>query len=359
MAAVSVDGLSVEYRSGGRVVRPIEDLSFEIESGEIAVVLGPSGSGKTSLLSVLGGLLTPAAGRVVVDDVDITVLGNSAAEAYRRSTVGFVFQAFNLIDSLSARENIAVPLLLAGTPRTQALERADSLVRRVGLDGHGDHAPHQLSGGQQQRVAIARGLVNDPSVLLADEPTANLDQAQTDRIIDLLGELRRDGLVMLIASHDPRMVPIADEILPLGVGSQRHAPSPQRVEYEPGEVIFTQGEWGELVYVIDTGSVELTASDSHGSQVRVGELGPGQHFGELGPILGIPRSVTARASTATVLHAHRVAEFRRLKSMDGSVSPSAGAASPPSARAAPALPGRRYRTGGRPSGDGFPPSDGI
>jgi putative ABC transport system ATP-binding protein len=315
MRALSVEGLRVEFRNGNRVVRPIDQLTFSIDWGEIAVVLGPSGSGKTTLLSTIGGLLSPAAGRIVVDGTEVTGLNNSERETYRRSTVGFVFQAFNLIESLSARENIAVPLLLAGVPRGEALDRAQPLVRRVGLDGHADRPPHQLSGGQQQRVAIARGLVNDPVVLLADEPTANLDQAQTDRIIDLLAELRADGMVMLVSSHDPRMVPIADEILQIDEEVLHHTAPPQRVEYEAGEVIFEQGEWGELVYVIESGTVELVAGDGHGDLVTIGHLGPGQHFGEIGPILGIPRSATAKATAASVLLAYRVAEFRRLKSM--------------------------------------------
>lgn len=318
MTAVRVEDLIVEFGSGERTVRPIDGLSFSIDWGEISVVLGPSGSGKTTLLSALGGLLTPTAGRIEVDGVDVTALANSGRERYRRSTVGFVFQAFNLIDSLTARENIAVPLLLAGVSRSEAMEKAQTLIERVGLNGHGDRSPRQLSGGQQQRVAIARGLVNDPSVLLADEPTANLDQTHTDRVVDLLAGLRQDGMVMIVSSHDPRMVPIADEILQIGEGAQHPAPPPQMVEYEAAEIIFEQGGWGELVYVIEHGSVDLVATDSRGKEVLVGSLGPGQHFGEIGPILGIPRSVTARASAATTLSAYRVAEFRRLKS-SGSV----------------------------------------
>lgn len=314
MTAVHIEDLTVQFGSGERAVRPIDGLSFSIDWGEISVVLGPSGSGKTTLLSALGGLLTPTAGRIEVDGVDVTALANPDRERYRRSTVGFVFQAFNLIDSLTARENIAVPLLLAGVPRSEAMERAQTLIERVGLNGHGNRPPRQLSGGQQQRVAIARGLVNDPSVLLADEPTANLDQAHTDQVVDLLAELRQDGMVMIVSSHDPRMVPIADEILQIGEGAQHQAPPPQIVEYEADEIIFEQGGWGELVYVIEEGSVDLIASDGRGKEVLVGSLGPNQHFGEIGPILGIPRSVTARASAPTTLSAYRIAEFRRLKS---------------------------------------------
>lgn len=325
MTALVVEGLTVEYGGGDRSVRALDDMSFDVDWGQIALLLGPSGSGKTTLLSVLGGLLHPHSGRVIVDGVDVTAMEGRALESYRRGSVGFVFQSFNLIASLSARENIAVPLMLAGTSRTDALERADHLARRLGLDGHASRRPDQLSGGQQQRVAIARGLVNDPAVLLADEPTANLDQEQTGRIIDVLGDLRSDGLAMIISSHDPRMLPIADEIVRMAGGS--HAPISQRVRYEPGEVIFKRGTWGELIYVVEEGEVELVSVDAS-PEVPFRTLGVGQHFGELGPILGIARHVTARARTAVMLSAHGVGEFRKLKDGNGSALPRPGADSP-------------------------------
>lgn len=325
MTALVVEGLTVEYGSGDRSVRALDDMSFDVDWGQIALLLGPSGSGKTTLLSVLGGLLRPQSGGVTVDGVDVTAMEGRALESYRRGSVGFVFQSFNLIASLSARENIAVPLILAGTSRTDALERADHLARRLGLDGHASRRPDQLSGGQQQRVAIARGLVNDPAVLLADEPTANLDQEQTGRIVDVLGDLRSDGLAMIISSHDPRMLPIADQIVTVAGGG--HAPNPQRVRYEPGEVIFERGTWGELIYVVEEGEVELGSVDAS-REVPLRTLEVGQHFGELGPILGIARHVTATARTAVTLSAYGVGEFRKLKNANGPALPPARADSP-------------------------------
>jgi putative ABC transport system ATP-binding protein len=309
-----VTDLVVEYRSGDRTIRPIDSLSFEVDRGEVALLLGPSGSGKTTLLSVLGGLLTPTDGNVALGPTEVTALDRRALDRYRRHAVGVVFQSFNLLSSLTARENIAAPLLLAGWKRAEALGRADELAARVGLDGHAGRHPAALSGGEQQRVAIARGLAHDPALLVADEPTANLDQVQTDRIIDLLATLRSDGRVVVISSHDPRLLPIADEVVRMhGAGPERVVTA-QQVRYEQGETIFARGDWGEHVYVIEEGEVELFAPTRSGVETRVTTLTPGQHFGELGPIFGQPRWATARARTPVTLTAHSVGEFKRLRS---------------------------------------------
>lgn len=314
-AGLRVTDLVVEYRTGDRTIRPIDSLSFEVDRGEIALLLGPSGSGKTTLLSVLGGLLTPTDGSVVLDLTEVTALDRRSLDRYRRHEVGVVFQSFNLLSSLTARENIAAPLLLGGWKRADALDRADELAARVGLDGHAGRRPAALSGGEQQRVAIARGLAHDPALLVADEPTANLDQEQTDRIVDLLATLRSDGRVVVISSHDPRLLPIADEVVRMhGAGPERVVTA-QQVRYEQGETIFARGDWGEHVYVIEDGDVELFAPTRAGVETRVTTLTPGQHFGELGPILGQPRWATARARTPVTLVAHSVGEFKRLRSL--------------------------------------------
>ena len=193
MSAVEVSQLVVEYVSSGYAVRPLDGLDLRAERGELVVLLGPSGSGKTTLLSCLGGILRPTSGRVVVDDIDVTSLAGRDLERYRRRHVGFVFQAFNLVASLSARENVAVPLLLNGASRRAALDAADTLLERVGLADRAGHKPATLSGGQQQRVAVARGLISDPAVLLTDEPTANLDYISAENVIGLLRALRDDG----------------------------------------------------------------------------------------------------------------------------------------------------------------------
>ncbi len=182
-ASVEVTDLVIEYDSGGYAVRPIDGLDLSANPGELVVLLGPSGCGKTSLLSVLGGILRPTAGRVAVGGIAVESLTGQALTAYRQETVGFVFQAFNLVPSLTARENVAMPLIMAGVGRRRAFERADRLLERVDLSARADHKPAKLSGGQMQRVAVARGLAADPLVLLADEPTANLDFIQAEGII--------------------------------------------------------------------------------------------------------------------------------------------------------------------------------
>jgi putative ABC transport system ATP-binding protein len=310
---LTVTDLVVEYHSGEGATRPLDGLSFEVESGEIVLLLGPSGAGKTTLLSVLGGLLSPTSGTVTLGGTDVTALDRRALDHYRRDTVGFVFQAFNLIPSLTASENIAAPLLLTGWKRSDALERAAGLAARMGLDGHAGRRPAQLSGGEQQRVAIARGLAHDPALLLADEPTANLDQVQTDRIIDLLGSLRSDGRVVVVSSHDPRLLPIADDVVRMQGGGPEHVVTVQEVRYERGETIFARGDWGEHVYVIEEGEVDLFAPTRAAVETKITTLAPGQHFGELGPILGQPRWATARARTPVTLAAHSVGEFKRLR----------------------------------------------
>jgi putative ABC transport system ATP-binding protein len=307
---LQVRDLVIEYDSGGYPVRPLDGFDLDGQPGELVVLLGPSGCGKTSLLSALGGILRPTAGRIDFDGVEVSSLSGTALADYRQRHVGFVFQAFNLIASLNARENVAMPLILSGVAKHTAFDRADELLERVGLGDRGHHRPGKLSGGQQQRVAVARGLAADPPMLLADEPTANLDYIQAEGIISLLRDLRRDGRLIIVSSHDDRLVPIADRVVHL---VPEHAPvdQPSRiVEVPAGEVIFEQGTRGELVYVIEAGAVEITRRRSDGDTEVLAELGPGEYFGELGPLLGFPRSATATAVTPLRLIAYGVHEFR-------------------------------------------------
>jgi putative ABC transport system ATP-binding protein len=309
-AGVVVDDLAVEYRRDGYAVRPFEHLSLLAQPGELAVLLGPSGSGKTTLLSCLGGILTPASGTITVGGAEITAMKRSALELYRRDSVGFVFQAFNLIPSLSALENVAIPLMLAGTSHRDAMARARDLLERVGLGERLRNKPGQLSGGQQQRVAVARGLVHDPVLLLADEPTANLDYVQAEGVIRLLRELRDDGRVIIVSTHDARLVPIADQVVKMGPEVTSAEGPPQRVVYAKGELIFAQGDRADLVYVIDEGSVDIFRTRPDGSEEHLAMLPAGQYFGELGPLLGFPRSASARAASEVTLVAYGPREFR-------------------------------------------------
>jgi putative ABC transport system ATP-binding protein len=211
-----VDDLVVEHANGPSAVRPIDGLSLQAAAGRITVVVGPSGSGKTTLLSCLATLLPATSGSVRVAGCEITRLTGAAAAGYRRTGVGIVFQAFNLIGSLTAREHVLVPLRAAGVGRRAAGERADALLQRVGLGERASYRPAALSGGQQQRVAIARALANDPPLVLADEPTAHLDPRRVSEVVDLLRSLADEGRSLVVATHDERLVAVADHVVDLG-----------------------------------------------------------------------------------------------------------------------------------------------
>ena len=312
VAGLAIRDLVVEYTGNGYAVRPIDGLSVQADPGELVVLLGPSGSGKTTLLSCLGGILRPTSGQVHVDGVDVTGLAGADMETYRRDKVGFVFQAFNLIPSLSARENVAVPLLLAGSGRRDALAAADEGLDRVGLAERADHKPAALSGGQQQRVAIARGLVGRPPLVLADEPTANLDYIAAEAIIGILRGLRDAGRVIVIATHDARLIPIADRVVRLAEDVGGADAEPVTLTFARGETLFRQGDRSDLVYVVEVGTLDVVRVMADGSEQPLGQVGPRDYVGELGPMLGFPRSATVRAATDVKVTGYGVRQFRQL-----------------------------------------------
>ena len=200
-AVLHSQSLSRTYRSGGRDLTVLKDITFSLEPGGFLAILGPSGSGKTTLLGLLAGLDRPSAGSVYLDGQELGSLTEDQRARLRGEKIGFVFQAFQLIPTLTAQENIQVPLELRGDARASA--RARELLERVGLSGRGHHYPAQLSGGEQQRVALARGFSSRPRVLFADEPTGNLDAATGATIIDLMVELNRDlGTTLVLVTHD-------------------------------------------------------------------------------------------------------------------------------------------------------------
>ena len=311
MAELTVTDLTVEFDSGGYVTRPLDHFGFEADDGEFVAVVGPSGCGKTTMLSCLAGLLTPTSGSIRFRDVEVTSLSGEALGAYRRATVGVVFQAFNLIASLSARGNVMAPLRLAGVSRRAALSRAEELLTLVGLADRMGHLPGRMSGGQQQRVAIARALVHEPPLVLADEPTAHLDHIQVEGILRLLRELAAPGRLVIVVTHDDRITHIADrviELVPKFAASDR---PPEAISLEPGQVLFRQGDRGDLVYVVDRGEIEIFLERSDGGTERLTVVGPGGYFGELGPTLNLPRSASARALTGARLTGYPVRAFRR------------------------------------------------
>jgi putative ABC transport system ATP-binding protein len=305
-----VDDLVVEFVHDGYAIRPLDGLSFEAQAGELVVLLGPSGCGKTTLLSCLGGILTPTSGTIRVGDLAVTDLKGKDLDQYRRGEIGFVFQAFNLIPSLTARENIAVPLTLTGTSRADAFARADALLDQVGLGDRGGHLPSKLSGGQMQRVAVARGLGHDPKLLLADEPTANLDHIQAEAIIRLLQGLRDDGRMIVVSTHDARLVPIADRIVQMVPPHGEPEQSVKQLSFDAGHSIFEQGDASDLVYVVESGEVDVIRVLADGSEEHLNRIGPGAYFGELGTFLGFPRSASCRAHSDVELTSYSPDVFR-------------------------------------------------
>jgi putative ABC transport system ATP-binding protein len=226
-----------------------------------------------------------------------------------------VFQAFNLVPSLSALENVAAPLWGGGVKSAPARRRAEELLHRVGMTDRAHHRPGQLSGGQQQRVAIARALAHDPVLLVADEPTAHLDYLQVEGVLALLRSLAAPGRVVLVATHDDRMLPLADRVVDLAA---LHAEQVEPVvELDKGTVLFRQGERGSRVYVVEVGQVELVRERADGTEERLHLAGPGEYFGELAPLLGFPRAATARATRRSRLRSYDVAEFRALVGSEG------------------------------------------
>ncbi|WP_416839159.1 ABC transporter ATP-binding protein [Haloferax sp. DFSO52] len=202
------------YDTGGEVVEALRDVDFYADPGEFVTVMGPSGSGKSTMLNVLGLLDTPTEGTVLLDGQDVTDLSDAEMTTQRKQFIGFIFQSFHLIPTLSALENVEVPTLFGDDPT--ARERATALLERVGLGDRLHYRPDQLSGGQKQRVAVARALVNEPQILLADEPTGNLDRKTGRSVLDLFDEIRREDDVAVIAvTHDPQIGEYADRTVQL------------------------------------------------------------------------------------------------------------------------------------------------
>lgn len=304
-----VDDLVVEYSSGGYAMRPIDHLSFKAPAGSLVILLGPSGCGKTTLLSCLGGILSPTSGRIAFGDVDVTRLGPHALSDYRRQ-VGIVFQAFNLVPSLTAVENVMVPLVAAKVSRSAARRRAEELLTRVGLKDCMTRRPGRLSGGQQQRVAIARALALDPPLILADEPTAHLDFIQVGEILRLIRGLAHDDRVVVVATHDTRILPIADQVVDLVPQSVPTDHTPQSVRLAPNSVLFEQGTMGDLIYVVEDGELDIVRLLADGGEELLKVARPGDYFGELGPLFGIPRAATVRARTEAIVTGYTVQAFR-------------------------------------------------
>ncbi|MGB9305306.1 MAG: ATP-binding cassette domain-containing protein [Mycobacterium sp.] len=311
MAGLSVQNLVVEYSSGGNPVRPIDGLNLKLDPGSLTILLGPSGCGKTTLLSSLGGLLTPTAGRITVGDTDVTALNRRAMTRYRRHEVGIVFQAFNLVPSLTALENVMVPLRAAGKSHSEANERAEKLLRGVGLRDRMNHRPGDLSGGQQQRVAIARAIALDPTLILADEPTAHLDNLQVEEILRLIRSLATGDRMVVVATHDPRLVPLADRVIQMVPNTTLVNRAHETIQLKAGTVLFNQGALADLIYTVSEGEIEIVRQTAGREQQLLRVAKAGDYFGEIGPLFGLPRDATVRARTDSAVIGYSVPAFRQ------------------------------------------------
>ncbi|HET7666728.1 MAG TPA: ATP-binding cassette domain-containing protein [Mycobacterium sp.] len=317
MGDLSVQSLTVEYSSGENTVRPIDGFNLDVAAGSLVILLGPSGCGKTTLLSCLGGILRPSAGAIKFGDVDVTSLDARGLSTYRRETVGIVFQAFNLVPSLTAAENVMVPMLAAGMSRRAAFKKAEQLLSRVGLQDRASHRPGDLSGGQQQRVAVARAIALDPPLILADEPTAHLDFIQVEGVLRLIRELASGDRMVVVATHDSRILPLADRVVDLVPNFTSLDRPPETVEVSEGEVLFEQGTMGDLIYVVSAGELEIVRELAGGGEELLKVAMAGDYFGEFGPLFHLPRNATVRARTDSTVVGYTVQAFRERLGMGG------------------------------------------
>jgi putative ABC transport system ATP-binding protein len=200
---ISIKNLNKTYLMGEEVVEALKDVTLNIEKNEYVALMGPSGSGKSTLMNLLGCLDSPTAGAYVLNGTNVSTMEDAELAEVRNKEIGFVFQTFNLLPRLSSLENVALPLVYAGIPKTQRLEKARKVLESVGLGDRVTHRPNELSGGQRQRVAVARALVNDPAIILADEPTGNLDTKTSIEIMALFQQIHRQGNTVILVTHEP------------------------------------------------------------------------------------------------------------------------------------------------------------
>ena len=215
---LSMEKVSKSYRHRGQIVKALDGATLDIAEGDFVSIVGPSGSGKSTLLLMLGGMLSPSSGRVVLNGQSVYDLNADGRARLRKENIGFVFQTFNLVPYLTVMENVEIPLYLAGLDDDAQVDRATTLLERVGLGDRLDHKPAELSVGQQQRVALARMLANDPSVILADEPTGNLDPETSEQVIGFFEEFHREGRTVVMVTHDPKAAERAKQTLRLASG---------------------------------------------------------------------------------------------------------------------------------------------
>ena len=231
---VRIENVTKVYRKGGEEIRPLDGVDLEVDRGEFLCLMGPSGSGKTTLLNMVAGIDRPTSGRVFVDGEEISAMGETGLAGWRTRSLGYIFQLYNLVPVLTARENIELPLLLRRLSRKDRKKHVETALGAVGLLDRADHYPRQLSGGQEQRVSIARAIVVDPKVIVADEPTGDLDAKSGLEILDLLAALQKEfGKTLIMVTHDPNAAAHADRVVRLEKGKLAE---PDSVATEGGAV---------------------------------------------------------------------------------------------------------------------------
>jgi len=200
---VKLEDISKEFKMGSSVIKALDNIDLEIKRGEFLSIIGTSGSGKSTLLNLIGGLLKPTSGKIIVDNFDISAYSDNEMANYRKKKVGFVFQSFNLIPTLTALENVEYPMIFSGVQKVERLKRSEEVLRKLGLGDRLKHNPTELSGGEQQRVSIARAIINEPEIILADEPTGNLDSKTGKGIMEVLKKINKEmGRTLIVVTHD-------------------------------------------------------------------------------------------------------------------------------------------------------------
>ena len=234
---VKTEDVVKEYRMGTNIVRALDGINIEIARGEYISLMGPSGSGKSTLFNMIGALDGPTGGRVYIDGQDMSRLSRSQIAWFRCHRVGYIFQSYNLLPVMSALENVTLPMIFAGLSNRERNKKGEELLNLVGLGDRSHHRPDELSGGQRQRVAIARAFANDPTIILADEPTANLDTITGREIIDLIRDLNRGkGVTVISATHDLKMLDVSDRIVDIRDGLVERIRNRDEIDIEVGEV---------------------------------------------------------------------------------------------------------------------------
>jgi ABC-type lipoprotein export system ATPase subunit len=311
---IELRSVTKTYQGAAGTFVALRGIDLEVHTGEFVAVIGKSGSGKSTLINMITGIDAPSAGEVWVANVAVHTLGESALARWRGRNVGVVFQFFQLLPTLTLLENVMLPMDFCNTfPPPQRPARALGLLAQMGLADLADKLPATVSGGQQQRAAIARALANDPSLIVADEPTGNLDSRTADQVFDLFEDLARHGKTIVMVTHDDDLARranrtlivadgqvvseyVAQALATLDVDQMTLAASRlRRQTYAPGALVVRQGEVADDVFIIVRGHADVLLARPGGEPIPVNRLGPGQYFGEVGVLQSSPRTATVRA----------------------------------------------------------------